>query len=162
MHENVGVLALLFPRPSRADIVSRGCALSLFYASIIPAPPLAPFNGAHTCLDLVAPTCTPCPGPPLRCLLCPCWLALVGLPLLTRHTVHTCSPLPPRPLPQPQLVPSSLAPAGYQPVTRLGLGVPSSPFPSLVPAVSVITCILHLHRKEQPERSPRCMATSQA
>lgn len=125
---------LLFPRPSR------GCALSLFYASITPAPPLALLHSARTYSDLVASACTPRPStasPSLPCLLRLCWHSpVVGLPLLTGHTAHTFPPRPLGPLPQPQLVPSSLAPAGHQPIARLVLSIPSSPFPScLVPAV---------------------------
>lgn len=63
---------------------SRRCALSLFYSSIAPAPPLALLHSAHTYLDLVAPACTPRPArasPPYSASCTPAGIAqLCGCP----------------------------------------------------------------------------------
>lgn len=100
-----------FPRLSRAEVVPS--------ASSMP-PSLQLFqwhcSSAHTCLDLMAPVCTPCPGTDslfLQCLFHPSWHSpVVQLPFLTGHTAHTSPPCPPGPFPMPQPVPSSLAPEG--------------------------------------------------
>lgn len=121
---------------------SRGCTLSPFYTSITPASPLAllqcpylPRPGGPSLLmprhSLHFPTVPPAPLPAQLVM----WLPL--------HTAHTCPPCPPGPFPKPQLVPSTLVPAGHQPTARLVLSVPCSPFPShLVQAVSLVTCTL--------------------
>lgn len=71
-------------------------------------------------------------------------------------TAHTCPPCPPGPFQQPQLVSSSLAPAGHQPITRLELSVPSKPFPfCFSPGCHAISCILHRHRKDTEEQPPQ-------
>lgn len=116
---------------------------SSFSAGIAPQCPYLPRPGGPSLHNMPRhslhfPTVPPAPLPAQL---------VVWLPL---HTAHTCPPCPPGPFPKPQLIPSTLVPAGHQSTARLVLSVPCSPFPShLVQAVSMITCTLHLHRKDR-------------
>lgn len=141
---------------------SRGCALSLFYASITPASPLASPHSTHTCPDLAAPVYTPCPGtasPSPQCLLHPCWHSpAVQLSFLTGHCSH-------QPTSSSRAIPKATSPQLPAPAGQAGAQCPQQPIPlPLSPGCQRD----HLYPptpqrrlgRADPEGSPQCMATS--
>lgn len=142
----------------------RCCALSLFYITITPASPLALLRSTHTCLNLVAPASTRCPGtasPSLQCLLHPCrHSSVVRLPLHTAHTAHLVL--------QGHSQSHNWFPASWfrqRTDCQAGAQCPQQPMPLPLSPGCQCDC-LHppsaQKRQEQPKESSQYMATSQA